>query len=100
MRKRRILFARFVARMGEERLPQSAFAFSAQFVSLEALEVPYYVTLLGAATLSVYSRLQREPQETAEHEGDEDEYDYDEGYEDGYDEGHLSHDSWAPIAVG
>ncbi len=36
------------------------FGVAAQFVSLEALEVPYYVALLGAATLSVYAKVQRE----------------------------------------
>lgn len=39
------------------------FGVSAQFVSLEALEVPYYVTLLGAATLTVYDKLRREQEE-------------------------------------
>ena len=76
----------------------SAFGFSAQFVSLEALEVPYYVTLLGAATLSVYSKVQRE-QEALQDEEDEEEYGYDEGYEDRPDEGYFNHDAWAPIAV-
>ena len=36
------------------------FGVSAQFVSLEALEVPYYVALLGAGSLMVYSRMERE----------------------------------------
>lgn len=34
----------------------TGFAVSAQFVSLEGLEVPYYVTLLGAGTLKLASR--------------------------------------------
>lgn len=36
------------------------FGVAAQFVSLEALEVPYYVALLGAGTLAVYYRMERE----------------------------------------
>jgi hypothetical protein len=36
------------------------FGVAAQFVSLEALEVPYYVALLGAGGLLVYSRMERE----------------------------------------
>ena len=36
------------------------FGIAAQFVSLEALEVPYYVALLGAGTLVVYGRMERE----------------------------------------
>ena len=36
------------------------FGVAAQFVSLEALEVPYYVALLGAGTLVLHSRQQRE----------------------------------------
>ena len=32
------------------------FGIAAQFVSLEALEIPYYVALLGAGTLAVHSR--------------------------------------------
>jgi hypothetical protein len=32
------------------------FAVAAQFVSLELLEVPYYVALLGAASLMIYGR--------------------------------------------
>ena len=32
------------------------FMVAAQFVSLEALEIPYYVALLGAGSLAVYSR--------------------------------------------
>ncbi|MCA9048221.1 MAG: O-antigen ligase family protein [Planctomycetaceae bacterium] len=35
------------------------FGVSAQFVSLEALEVPYYVCLLGAGGLLIYSRSQQ-----------------------------------------
>ena len=35
------------------------FGVAAQFVSLEALEVPYYVALLGAGTLLIHSREQR-----------------------------------------
>ncbi|MEZ6063086.1 MAG: O-antigen ligase family protein [Planctomycetaceae bacterium] len=36
------------------------FGVAAQFVSLEALEVPYYVALLGSGTLVLYSRLDAE----------------------------------------
>lgn len=36
------------------------FGVAAQFVSLEALEVPYYVALLGAGTLVIHSRQQRQ----------------------------------------
>lgn len=36
------------------------FGVAAQFVSLEALEVPYYVALLGAGTLVLHSREQRQ----------------------------------------
>jgi putative inorganic carbon (HCO3(-)) transporter len=36
------------------------FIVAAQFLSLEALEIPYYVAMLGAATLTVYSRLEHE----------------------------------------
>lgn len=58
----------------------AGFAVAAQFVSLEALEVPYYVALLGAATLSVYSARERED----EIEWDDDEVIDDE--EDDYDD--------------
>lgn len=61
----------------------SGFGVSAQFVSLEALEVPYYVTLLGAATLSVYTRTKEREAEEAEQQFD-DEYDYDEDVDDGF----------------
>ncbi len=33
------------------------FMVAAQFVSLEALEIPYYVAMLGAGSLAVYSRM-------------------------------------------
>ncbi|MEQ9406075.1 MAG: O-antigen ligase family protein [Fuerstiella sp.] len=36
------------------------FGVAAQFVSLEALEVPYYVALVGAGSLVVYGRMERE----------------------------------------
>ncbi len=36
------------------------FGVAAQFVSLEALELPYYVALLGAGTLIVHARMERE----------------------------------------
>lgn len=36
------------------------FGVAAQFVSLEALEVPYYVCLIGAGTLVVHARMERE----------------------------------------
>jgi hypothetical protein len=35
------------------------FGIAAQFVSLEALEIPYYVALLGAASLAVHGRCER-----------------------------------------
>jgi probable O-glycosylation ligase (exosortase A-associated) len=35
------------------------FGVAAQFVSLEALEIPYYVALLGAASLAVHGRYER-----------------------------------------
>jgi len=47
------------------------FGVAAQFVSLEALEVPYYVALMGAGTLVLHSRearqrrLQQAQQQTA-----------------------------------
>lgn len=47
----------------------TGFGVAAQFVSLEALEVPYYVALLGAATLSVQARTRRD-QEAADDEHD------------------------------
>ncbi len=70
------------------------FAISAQFVSLEALEVPYYVALLGAANLSVYSKERRRlavEAIDAEYEAD--------GYDEyGYDDGDELTD-WTPIPV-
>lgn len=36
------------------------FMVSAQFVSLEALEIPYYVALLGAGSLAVHHRISRQ----------------------------------------
>jgi probable O-glycosylation ligase (exosortase A-associated) len=36
------------------------FGVAAQFVSLEALEIPYYVALLGAGSLAVYDKYDRE----------------------------------------
>jgi len=33
----------------------AGFMFSAQFVSLEGLEIPYYITLLGAGLMKIYS---------------------------------------------
>lgn len=36
------------------------FAVAAQFVSLEALEVPYYVALLGAGTIIIHTRMEQE----------------------------------------
>ena len=59
----------------------TGFGVSAQFVSLELLEVPYYVCLLGAATLSVYAREQRLLAEETDYE-DEYDVDWDELYED------------------
>jgi O-antigen ligase len=59
------------------------FGVAAQFVSLEALEVPYYVALLGAATLAVHSKAQREAEEELLEENeyyDEEEY-YEESFE-------------------
>lgn len=38
----------------------TGFGVAAQFVSLEALELPYYVALLGAGTLIVHTRMERE----------------------------------------
>lgn len=70
-----------VARMVTASL--AAFGISAQFVSLEALEVPYYVTLLGAATLSVYTRTKLEEQQKAGEAADDYE---DEPGDDYYDE--------------
>ncbi len=42
------------------------FIVAAQFVSLEALEIPYYVALLGAGSLAVHSRMYRHADEVAE----------------------------------
>lgn len=42
------------------------FGVAAQFVSLEALEVPYYVALLGTGTLVLYSREQKQHRRLAE----------------------------------
>ncbi len=36
----------------------SGFIIAAQFLSLETLEIPYYVAMLGAASLTVYGRLE------------------------------------------
>lgn len=51
------------------------FGVAAQFVSLEALEVPYYVALLGAGSLVIHSRQQQQRRavsdsETTPHEPD------------------------------
>lgn len=67
------------------------FGVSAQFVSLEALEVPYYICLLGAATLCVYDR---EKREQASFEGGEMDWDEDSGY--AYDEDYYPHEEWDP----
>jgi hypothetical protein len=37
----------------------AGFMVAAQFVSLEALEIPYYVALLGAGSLAVHARMQQ-----------------------------------------
>ena len=44
-----------------------SFMVAAQFVSLEALEIPYYVALLGAGSLAVHSRIRQagDPQESS-----------------------------------
>jgi len=42
------------------------FGIAAQFVSLEALEIPYYVALLGAGSLAVYGRRQESPADEPE----------------------------------
>jgi len=62
----------------------AGFGVSAQFVSLELLEVPYYVCLLGAATLSVYARERRLVAQADECE-DGYESEWDDKYADGYD---------------
>lgn len=72
----------------------TGFGFAAQFVSLEALEVPYYVALLGAATLSVYARQEREQAAWDE------EYEYGEEFDGEYENATPDHAEWTPMTVG
>lgn len=46
------------------------FGVAAQFVSLEALEIPYYVALIGAGSIAVYDREQRSGRVAAATESD------------------------------
>jgi hypothetical protein len=48
----------------------AGFIVSAQFVSLEALEIPYFVTLLGAGTLRLLSLPQLTPARDEALDGD------------------------------
>ncbi|MFK7821460.1 MAG: O-antigen ligase family protein [Planctomycetaceae bacterium] len=66
------------------------FGVAAQFVSLEALEVPYYVALLGAATLAVHSKVKREAEEE-EYFDEEEYYEDDEHY---YEESFDPDEQW------